>query len=597
MAFISDTDLISNKLLALLDKWRSARKPQEKKMVNLYADYMRIARAGDTAGSGLAKAGKSTNVFVGSTRNKVRSARAKIKDTLFGGKNDLPFDLKAKSEEFEPFTETMEIILRQQLKDGDVIKGIKRGLTTLSVYGSGDLLGPFVRENMKKEVMLETDELGNQVIIENEKRYNEPYYKLARPLDIYPDPDADCPMTGSGFFWVTRMLPSAIREEFKGKKYKNVSESLKGLSSERKIEGADLLSEQRGNIVPEQSDGRVEVIRFFGEVSERLLSNVQDDGSDTNFTTINVESVAVIVGTTTIYAEKSVFDKRPIRRAIWEDGDDEMYGVGVAENNEPHQKIINAAFRLYLDGKAFALLPALKIDRSAFMPSEDFLWYPNKVFQHKPGLSPEQKDASFKMHVLPDVSNGWERVIQMSEEFSDNDTSVTKYTQGNESKSLNKTATGISMIMNAASLPLKEVMTHIDDMWIEPCLADLVEWDLEYLEVETVKLLHGEEHAQRWAIIKQFGQSEFMTWKATGSSTMMLKEVLTNKLQGFMAIVGGNPLMSQIVDLRDLLEEVWESLELGMKSPVKTEEELRADQQAALEQQMMAQNNPQGNTR
>jgi hypothetical protein len=59
-------------------------------------------------------------------------------------------------------------------------------------------------------------------------------------------------------------------------------------------------------------------------------------------------------------------------------------------------------------------------------------------------------------------------VIRMSEQFSDDDTGITKYTQGDDSEQPEQDASGISMIMSASSLPIKEVIQNIDEMWIEP---------------------------------------------------------------------------------------------------------------------------------
>ena len=58
-------------------------------------------------------------------------------------------------------------------------------------------------------------------------------------------------------------------------------------------------------------------------------------------------------------------------------------------------------------------------------------------------------------------------------------------------------------------------------------------------------------------MIKQFGKTSFMTWRATGAATFMQKEVLANKLQGFMQISMGNPATAGMVNGRELLEQVW----------------------------------------
>jgi hypothetical protein len=164
--------------------------------------------------------------------------------------------------------------------------------------------------------------------------------------------------------------------------------------------------------------------------------------------------------------------------------------------------------------------------------------------------------------------------------FSDDDTGVTKYTQGTDADHLNKTATGISMIMNAGSLPMKEVIQNIDEMWIEQAIEALVDWNMQHLEPEAVRVLLGDEHAQRWAEIQQFGKTTFMAWKATGSSTFMTKEILMQKLQGFLQLCLASPLTADKVDVRELLEQVWEAGEVGRESPVLDDETIKQRQAA-----------------
>jgi hypothetical protein len=226
-----------------------------------------------------------------------------------------------------------------------------------------------------------------------------------------------------------------------------------------------------------------------------------------------------------------------VRRCVYEDVEHEMWGVGIPENNDPHQRVTNAAFRLFIEGKSFALLPICSVDRSKFEVTEDFKLFPGKRYMFKPGLTADERKEAIIWHTIPDVTQGWENVIAMSEKFSDDDTAITKYTQGDDADHLNKTAHGISMIMNAASLPLKEVLDNVDEMWIEEMVESLIDWNLEHLEPETVRVLLGDQHAMIWAQIKEYGKTNFMEWFATGSQTFVAKEILMNKLQGFLQIV------------------------------------------------------------
>ena len=55
-------------------------------------------------------------------------------------------------------------------------------------------------------------------------------------------------------------------------------------------------------------------------------------------------------------------------------------------------------------------------------------------------------------------ANGLNQIIEIFRRFADETTSLPSYTHGEQTKSLNKTATGISMLMGAANVALKSTI-------------------------------------------------------------------------------------------------------------------------------------------
>lgn len=552
-------------------EWERARKPQEEKLLECYSDVMRIPRDNDTKGTAQAKARKANGIFVGSTRNKVRAARAKINDALFGS-GKLPFDTTPTNEELAPFADVVEEIVSEQLERMKFRDLLKAGVNTLATYGTGFIFGPFVR----KETLTETQadgSLGYTQLVENKYEYEAPYFELGNTLDVYPDPEARSLEDGLGVFWVTMESPHTVRAWKSDKSYSNIDGALLGAGEKGNETGSDRAGQMRGNVEYWHKNDRVKVARFFGKVPQRHLKP-GDPSSDDLEDGESVNAVVIMAGGVVVKVSESPYgDKMPTLRCAYEDVEHEMWGVGPAENNSPHQKVTNAAFRLFLEGKGMALLGTKSVDRSLFMPTEDFSKYPGKVYQMKPGLSPDERKSALIDHIEPDITGGWLDVIRASEQFSDDDTGITKYTQGDDSSNLNKTATGISMIMSASSLPIKEVIQNVDTNWIEKIIECVIDWDMKYLEVETVKRIHGDEHAQKWAQIKQFGKTSFMDWQATGTSSFMQKEILTNKLRAFSEFALGNPITAQKIDATELLQQTWDVMEIGRESPILKEED------------------------
>lgn len=578
-------DPLATLLESRLKDWKRARDPQEQKMLDCYYDVMRIARDGDTAGTGQAKAKKAKGLFMGSTRNKVRAARAKINDALFGN-GKLPFDTNPVDEKLAPFADVLEDIIKEQLERGKFKDMLAAGSNTLATYGTGFIFGPFVR----RETLTETyaDDAGGSIVIrENKYEYDFPYFELGNTLDVYPDPEARTRDDASGFFWVSMKAPHEVRSWLGKPGYKNIEQALMCLEGDAQAEGSERARQMRGTSAEFWHEkGRIKVARYFGKIPKRLLA--ADEASAESVE--QIDAVVIIAGGVVVKVDKSPWgEKKPVLPCVYETADHEIWGVGVAENNAPNQRNINAAFRLLNEGKGIALNPPTSVDRSKFLPTENFKFGPGKVYDMKPGLSPEERKTAVIVHTIPDVSGGWMDMIAMSQQLSDDDTGITKYTQGDDASHLNKTATGISMIMSASSLPIKEVIQHIDSMWIEPIIEALIEWNLKYLEVETVRRIHGEEHAARWQQIKQFGKTSFLEWKATGTSSFMQKEVLANKLQAFSQFVLSSPATAQKVDVTELLEQTWDVLEIGRESPILKDDGAKIPPEVQQQMQQMQQ--------
>lgn len=574
-------DHLSVTLQSRFESWLNSREPQELVFKDAYADAMRIPRDDDTRGTGAAKSQKS-KLFVGSTRSKIRSARAKIKDSLFGA-GRLPFDTSPTNEQLKSYADTMEAILEYQLKDMGFRGMLGGAVNALCTYGTGVVFGPFERQKEHVTVGMVDGPAGVPVLGENRFAYRAPYYEHGPTMDVYPDPEAADTQSGLGVFWSSWKQAHEIKSwrNAEGYNAEAIDYALTQETRSSTAQGSDATKDLRANVYRFSADGRIRVLRYFGRVDAADLAawtgeQLPEDYAEGD----TVEAVVIMAGGVVVKADRSPYKhgRRPALRAVYEEAEHEFWGVGIAENNDPHQRVVNAAFRLYIEGKAFALLKTFSADASKFEAGEDFKFFPGKRFKLKPGLTPEERKTALLWHDVQDVTQGWEHVIAMSERFSDDDTGITKYSQGTDANHLNRTATGISMIMNASSLPMKEVIQNIDEMWIEPIIEGLVDWNMQHLDPEAVRVLLGEQHAQRWAEIQAFGKTSFMAWKATGSATFMTKEILMQKLQGFLQLCLASPLTADKVDVRELLEQVWDSAEVGRESPVLDEETLKQRQ-------------------
>ncbi|MGI0034301.1 MAG: portal protein [Nitrososphaera sp.] len=593
---------LSGTLHAQFIDWAQQRKPQEENMLEDYEHKMRISRdnisntgigalgslgtgsigIGNLAGNhdtGLPQARRS-RVFIGSTRSKIRTARARIKDALFGS-GKMPFDAEPSQESLSQYVDEIEKILTYQLDAMNWQSTMSLGIDDLATYGTGFIGGPFSRTETHDITKGQAADRG----IESETiSYRAPYYERISPMDSYPDPEAETPQDGLGFYWASRKQPEFIRG-LRGKPGYN-DEALRYALTQKITstvdEGSDRTRDTRQNLYRYTKDGRIWFLRYFGLVSVRQLAEWQ--GRSEEAANIDseerIEAIVQMAGGVVVKADINPYHmmRRPVYWCCYEEEPGEVWGTGVARNNRDNQKVINGSFQLYLEGKAFALLKMCSIDRSMFNEREDFRLFPGKRFDMKPHLTPEERKSAIIWHDMIDVTDGWERAIELSQQFSEDDTGISRYTQGTDADALNKTATGISMIMGASAFPLKEVIGNIDERWIEKMAGDLLQWDMEFLDAATVEAWLGSNAAQAWQVIKRYGKTSFVTLKPSGSSTFMMREVLISKLSGFMQAALGNPLTAQFIDVPELLGQVWDAAEIGRESPVLSQEDIQRTQ-------------------
>lgn len=565
----------------LLREFADARHDQELRYVENYQDYMRIVRDDDTKGSGAPRARKARKLFVGLTRSKIRTARSRIMDSLFG-QAKMPFDISETDVSVRELADAFEDILTRQLTDMEYPQMMSRGVNGLCIYGTGYTSGPFTRKKTLTRVRNAAG--GNGYKLDEETfTYDEPYFLYDRVVDVYPDPEAMGSDIGRGVFVVKYKQPAEIEDWKEQGGYRFIDEALKQSQDGWLMEhGSKLLHDARANIQFTRTDGRYACIKFFGRVPRSALEDWPDaeikadlaEASPEDDELRTVEINAVMVGQVVCRAQVSPWKRRPIYRCYYEDGDDEVDGVGVAENNAAAQRVINAAFRLFIEGKGLALLGIWDIDRSKYAPDEDFRMYGGKVMRRAPGVTNEEAEKALRQVVFNDVTEGWETAIERALQFSDEDTGISKYTQGSDSRNLNKTAHGISLIMGASAYPLKEVMQNIDKLWVDRHIQELIEWDLQYLEPEVVARMFNEEMAIKWAAIKAWGKANFMDVRPTGTSAYIAQEVLLAKLTQFLNIVLASPLAVSQVDVRELLEQIWQAMQVGKESPVYDDEAL-----------------------
>ena len=147
--------------------------------------------------------------------------------------------------------------------------------------------------------------------------------------------------------------------------------------------------------------------------------------------------------------------------------------------------------------------------------------------------------------------------MQMFDKFrqlADESTGIPSYSHGQTGvQSMTRTASGMSMLMGAASLNIKTVIKNIDDSLIKPLGEAMFQWNMQFYEGD----------------LPIVGDLEI---KATGSASLMRKEVRSQRLTMFLQTIQ-NPAIAPFVRISEVVKELAYSLDLDPDEIINSKDE------------------------
>jgi hypothetical protein len=147
-----------------------------------------------------------------------------------------------------------------------------------------------------------------------------------------------------------------------------------------------------------------------------------------------------------------------------------FFGVGIAENMDDTQTLMNGFMRMAVDNAVLSGNLLIEIDETNLVPGQDLSVYPGKVFRRQGGAMGQ---AIFGTK-FPNVSNENLQLFDKARVLADESTGLPSFSHGQTGVSgVGRTASGISMLMNAAAGGIKTVIKNLDDYllahWVRQC--------------------------------------------------------------------------------------------------------------------------------
>jgi hypothetical protein len=239
-----------------------------------------------------------------------------------------------------------------------------------------------------------------------------------------------------------------------------------------------------------------------------------------------------------------------------------FFGVGVAENMNDSQQIMNGHARLAIDNLALSGSLVFDVDETMLVGGQSMEIYPGKVFRRQSGMQGQA------IHGLKFPNTSQENMMMFDKfrQLADEQTGIPSYSHGQTGvQSMTRTASGMSMLLGAASLNIKTVVKNLDDFLLKPLGKAYFQWNMQFFDGQ----------------LKTTGDLEI---KAMGTNSLMQKEVRSQRLTMFLQ-TAQNPAIAPFVKMSKLISELAYSLDLD------PDEILNDPEEAALAAQIIGMQN------
>lgn len=560
-AALLESSTLSDYIKTIFESFKTARRPFEEIWEECWYNFLGQYQANTVWRKETEGTGNRSKVFIKLTTLKCHTAHSKIMDVFSRAEGDVPFDAIPVYPEMMGLTpeQAKELAERFKGKLKDHFRYIELGekmdvaILECAILGTAVLKGPIVERRERPHVQMR--QIAGMPVNQIASDINP--YELTTivetvptidhiPLwEYYVDPNARSRADSIGEIHFQRLLPAHFKKLAYQGGYNREAVMLAAARVSERSEDEDGRIRQLGdNYMGEQGkkDERISALEYQGLVPVHLLEEAKVQIPNGVHEHDSIEAYAVL-GADGIVVKACVnpIGRRQFHVCPYKKRPHVIYGQGVAEAMRDSQKMINSGARLYVDNKALSGngMVAINLDRINTKKTKNLKIYPGKTIYTKGGIKP--KDAVDSIE-FKDVTSGIRELMEMFERFADEETGVPKYTHGEQGSFLNKTATGMSMLMTAANINLKSVMRNIDTFFIEPIVESFHQWFMMFDQDQGMKIP--------------------LKIKAEGTDSLMAKEIKLENIMRFMQICS-QPQDAIFQDRVKLMKMISRLLETG----------------------------------
>jgi len=424
----------------------------------------------------------------------------------------------------------MEKQIVDQLQESNANKHLRSTAFEMALFGTGVMKGPFA---IDKEYPNWDDEGEYSPVFKTIPQINH-----VSVWDFFPDPDSTNIDQAQYVIQRHKMSRTELRALKRRPYFREtvIEEAIAdGENYVKKYWEDDLTDYNQENYI-----NRFEVLEYWGMIDVEMLleQNVDIPKELKDFDELQA-NIWVCNGKL-LRAVLNPFKpaKIPYMASPYELNPYSFFGVGLAENMDDTQTLMNGFMRMAVDNAVLSGNLLIEVDETNLVPGQDLSVYPGKIFRRQGG-APGQAIFGTK---FPNVSNENLQLFDKARQLADESTGMPSFAHGQTGVSgVGRTAAGISMLMGAASGSIKTVIKNVDDYLLKPLGEGLFRFNMQFNFNPEIK-----------------GDLEVV---ARGTESLMANEVRSQRLMQFLQ-VASNPALAPFAKFNYIVREIAKSMDL-----------------------------------
>ena len=338
----------------------------------------------------------------------------------------------------------MEKCIHDQLLDTNAVTVLRHAIFECSLLGTGIIKGPF---NFSKTI--HNWEGGQYSPMDR----TVPRIEAVSCWDFYPDPSATNIDDADYIIQRHRLNREQVRDLskrpfFNQEAIDNVLQS--GPNYEEKYYETTLYSNDDD---PNYQGSRFEVFEYWGTLDAKFAEEIgievpkevkQNDAVQVNIWISGNEILRFV-------ANPFIPARIPYQAFPYELNPYQLFGVGVAENMEDSQMLMNGHIRMAIDNLALAGNLVFDIDETQLVPGQTMDVYPGKIFRRQSGVT----GTAVNGIKFPSTATENVQMFDKARQLADEQTGIPSIVHGQTGVTgTGRTAAGLSMLMSIAGLSI-----------------------------------------------------------------------------------------------------------------------------------------------